>query len=131
MRLLLDTNVLLWALSAPERLPATTREQIESVEHTVFFSAASMWEIAIKAGLGRLDFAHSAADLLDAALEAGFEELPVRAHVALRVANLPAHHRDPFDRLLIAQAMSEPATFLTSDAFLARYTELVSIVLPR
>ena len=128
MRLLLDTHLLLWALGAPERLDAATRELIEDPDNEVLFSAASIWEIAIKAGLGRVDFAVRPTAITRAALATGFGELPVRAEVAARVADLPPHHRDPFDRLLVAQAMAEPVRLYTADPLLPPYSELVTLV---
>ncbi len=131
MHLLLDTHTLLWALFEPHRLALQVHEQIEDPENSVVFSAASVWEIAIKTAIRRFEVRATPAQILAAALAAGFEELPVRSSVALRVADLPMHHGDPFDRLLVAQAMSEPATLLTADAVLARYSELVSVFTPR
>ncbi|MCG7363909.1 type II toxin-antitoxin system VapC family toxin [Roseomonas sp. ACRSG] len=128
MRLLLDTHLLLWALATPERLDAATRAALEDPDNEVLFSAASLWEIAIKAGLGRPDFAFDPAQILRAALDTGFVELPVRSAAAIQVAGLPPHHRDPFDRLLIAQAMSEPVRFYTADPLLPPYSELVTFV---
>ncbi len=128
MRLLLDTHVLLWALVSPERLDATTRAVLEDPQNEVLFSAASLWEIAIKAALGRPDFVCDPGQILQAALDTGFVELPVRAAAAVQVAGLPPHHRDPFDRLLIAQAMNEPIRFYTADAALPVYSELVTLV---
>jgi PIN domain nuclease of toxin-antitoxin system len=92
------------------------------------FSAASIWEIAIKSALGRSDFRVAPARIAEVALESGFVELPVRVPAALRVAALPHHHRDPFDRLLVAQAMCEPAVLYTADPQLAAYSELVELV---
>ncbi|MBO1081863.1 type II toxin-antitoxin system VapC family toxin [Roseomonas haemaphysalidis] len=128
MRLLLDTHLLLWALTSPERLDATTRAVLEDPQNEVLFSAASLWEIAIKVALGRSDFTCDPGQILLAALDTGFVELPVRAVATIRVANLPPHHRDPFDRLLIAQAMSEPVRLFTADAALPVYSELVTLV---
>ena len=125
MRVLLDTHVLLWALAEPRRLDGETRSTIESGETEVLFSAASIWEIAIKAGLGRGDFAFDPAEIARAALDTGFTELPVRAKAAAFVAQLPLLHRDPFDRVLVAQAIVEPATLFTADAQLVPYSELV------
>lgn len=125
MRLLLDTHVLLWALIEPTRLSSATRTVLEDPEHEVLFSAASIWEIAIKSALGRADCQAPPAEILEAAQTSGFVELPIRSAAALKVAMLPHHHRDPFDRLLIAQAMTEPAVFYTSDQQLERYSELV------
>jgi PIN domain nuclease of toxin-antitoxin system len=125
MRLLLDTHILLWALIEPGRLDSDLRDILESPEHTVLFSAASVWEMSIKAALGRADFKVAPNRIVAEALDVGFEELPVRSAAALAVATLPHHHRDPFDRLLVAQAMTEPARLYTADAALAVYSELV------
>lgn len=94
----------------------------------MLFSAASLWEIAIKAGLGRPDFACNPQQIFQAALETGFTELPVRSEAAVLVAGLPPHHRDPFDRLLIAQAIFESVRFYTADPLLPPYSELVTLV---
>lgn len=128
MRLLLDTHVLLWALATPERLGPDVRAVLEEPENEVLFSAASLWEIAIKARLGRPDFAFDPGQVFRAALDTGFVELPVRAAAAMLVAGLPRHHRDPFDHLLIAQAMAEPARLYTADPLLPPYSELVVLV---
>ena len=128
MRLLLDTHLLLWALSMPDKLDAATRDLVEDSANEVLFSAASIWEIAIKARLGRADFTVRPEAIVRAALDTGFGELPVRAAVAARVADLPPHHRDPFDRLLVAQAMAEPVRLYTADPLLPPYTELVTLV---
>lgn len=128
MRLLLDTNVLIRALIDPDRLTPKTRAMLEDRDNPILFSAASIWEIAIKAGLGRADFQIAPDRIVQAARESGFDELPVRAGAALRVQSLPPHHRDPFDRLLVAQAMAEPARLLTTDAQLAVYSDLVDVV---
>jgi PIN domain nuclease of toxin-antitoxin system len=125
MRILLDTNILLWVLGDRRRLDPPTLGTIESDENDVLFSAASVWEIAIKAGLRRYDFGVRPNELIDAAIGAGFIELPVRSTVAARVADLPLIHRDPFDRLLIAQAVAEPAVLYTADAQLVAYSDLV------
>jgi PIN domain nuclease of toxin-antitoxin system len=125
VRLLLDTHILLWALIEPDRLNHDVRTLLEDREHVVLFSAASAWEMSIKAALGRADFKVAPSEIVAAALDAGFEELPVRSAAALAVATLPHHHRDPFDRLLVAQAITEPARLYTADAALALYSELV------
>lgn len=113
---------------APERLPQELVAQIESPEVTVYFSAASIWEIAIKTSLGKVDFEYSPENIAQAARDTGFVELPVSAAHGARVAQLPPHHRDPFDRLLIAQALLLPAQLVTADAALVPYTELVRLV---
>ncbi|MBS0445287.1 MAG: type II toxin-antitoxin system VapC family toxin [Proteobacteria bacterium] len=125
MRLLLDTHVFLWVVAGSRSLKVAARRTIESADE-VLVSAASIWEIAIKARLGKIDVDP---DLLAAAIApSGLRELPVRAVHAAAVAKLPMHHADPFDRLLVAQAMSEPARLLTADAMLGQYTELVELV---
>ena len=119
LRLLLDTHSLIWALEAPERLSASVRDALDRAGVTVFVSAASTWEIAIKVALGRLRF--PLADLPRALADAAFEELPVRIADGLEMARLPLLHRDPFDRLLIAQARHERLTLVTCDAAIRRY----------
>jgi len=128
MRLLLDTHLLLWAVSEPARLDEATRELVEDAANDVLFSAASIWEIAIKSGLGRADFAIRPEQVALAARLTGFVELPVIADAAARVVDLPMHHRDPFDRLLVAQAMSEPTRLYTADPLLSPYSELVQLI---
>lgn len=125
MRLLLDTHVLLWSLSTPKRLGKAARSAIEDPANEVMFSAASIWEIAIKSALKRIDFEVTPEEILAEAIESGFNELPVRAAVAARVAMLPMHHRNPFDRLLIAQAVMEPVMLYTADPQLEVYSELI------
>jgi len=125
VRLLLDTQILLWALIEPGKLKPETRRLLEDPEHEVLFSVASIWEMAIKAALGRADFQVSPDAIVEAARASGFVELPVRSAAALKVASLPHHHHDPFDRLLVAQAMTEPARLCTADAQLEAYSEMV------
>jgi len=122
---LLDTNVLLAALLAPERLPPDTVAGLSLAANTVYFSAASIWEIAIKRSLNRADFDFSPADIHRLALDTGFTELPVKGEDCFALVNLPWHHRDPFDRLLVTQAQSLPAYLLTTDGVLRQYSELV------
>src|SRR5262245_32861685 len=114
MRVLLDTQILLWALAEPCRLDRETRVMIESSDTEVLFSAASIWEIAIKAGLGRRDFAFDPAEIARAAVDTGFTELAIHSNAVALVARLPLWHRDPFDRVLVAQAIVEPATLYTA-----------------
>lgn len=122
MRLLLDTHVFLWAVAGSSKLKSGARRLIESADE-VNVSAASIWEIAIKSRLGKID---ADADALVAAIAAsGFVELPVRSTHAAATHRLPLHHNDPFDRLIVAQALSEPLRLLSADAILARYTDLV------
>ena len=125
MRLLLDTHIFLWALSGSSRLKPAARRLIQDARE-VHVSAASLWEIAIKVRLGRLK---ADPHQLAAAIEpSGFIELPVRASHAAGVAALEAHHNDPFDRLLLAQALAEPLRLLTADPVLARYSDIVILV---
>ncbi len=128
MRLLVDTHVLLWAAAEPGRLPARVRDRLASPENEVLFSAASVWELAIKQQIGRLALTVTPGQIAEAAVLMGFEELPVTAAHAAGVCRLPLHHRDPFDRVLVAQAIHEPARLLTADRALARYSDLVEVV---
>jgi PIN domain nuclease of toxin-antitoxin system len=128
MRLLLDTHLLIWALDEPERLNAATRAIVEDEQNDVLFSVASIWEIAIKSASGRVDFAFDPQEILTAALQTGFKELQIRSAAAVQVGKLPLYHRDPFDRLLIAQAIVEPVRFYTADLLLPPYSELVTLV---
>jgi PIN domain nuclease of toxin-antitoxin system len=125
MRILLDTHVLIWALAEPQRLDDETLVSIESAADEVLFSAASIWEIAIKRRLGRVDFPFEPAEIVQSAAGAGYVELPLRAAAAALVAELPLLHRDPFDRVLVAQAIAEPAFLYTADRRLSPYSELV------
>ena len=120
--MLLDTHIFLWAVSGSRQLTPKIRAVIQAADE-VLVSAASIWEIAIKARLGKLEGDPMA---MAAAIEqSGFRELPVRAAHAAYVSSLPLHHTDPFDRLLIAQAMMEPLRLLTADKALTPYSELV------
>lgn len=121
MKLLLDTHLLLWAASAPERLPAGARALLEDAANELLFSAASLWEVTIKASLGRDDFRIDGRVLRRGLLDNGYTELPISSAHAVAVAGLPNLHRDPFDRLLVAQAGVEGITLLTSDEAVARY----------
>ena len=125
--ILLDTNILLCALIAPERLITVIQTQLSEAENTVYFSAVSIWEIAIKSSLNKTDFDFLPQDIHRLAIETGFSELAVQAPHTFAVANLAWHHRDPFDRLLIAQTLSLPAYLLTSNSALAQYSELVQL----
>lgn len=125
MRVLLDSHILIWAVAATGRLGKAVIVELEDPANEVLFSAASIWEIAIKYQLRRPDFIHEPNQIAQAALATGFVELAVRATTAAVVATLPALHRDPFDRLLIAQAMTEPALLYTADPQLLPYSDLV------
>ena len=125
--ILLDTNILLCALIAPERLEGDVQAQLMDAENTVYFSAASIWEIAIKSSLNKSNFDFLPQDIYHLAIETGFIEMAVLSPHTFAVANMAWHHRDPFDRLLIAQALSLPAYLLTSDSVLVQYSELVQL----
>ena len=124
VRLLLDTHVLLWTLATPRRLRAAIRREIERGE--IFVSAASIWEIAIKFAAGRIATGPRA--VLDELPKAGFELLPVTGVHAVRTGDLGGLHKDPFDRMLIAQALCESMTLLTNDEALAEYRSAVRLV---
>jgi PIN domain nuclease of toxin-antitoxin system len=128
MRLLLDTHILLWAVGDPAKLTRAARQILLDPANVILFSAASIWEIAIKSQLRRSDFVADPDAIARAAVQSGFDELPVRAQHCALTARLPAHHRDPFDHLLIAQAMTEPARLLTVDSALRPYSELVIVL---
>lgn len=119
MKLLLDTHVLIWALSDPAQLPDALRAAMEEPSNVVYVSAASVWEIAIKAAIGKIDFA--AEDLRGAIAEIGFLELPVTVEHASAVRGLPRHHRDPFDRMLAVQSSIEKLTLITKDPVFTLY----------
>ena len=125
MKLLLDTHIFLWAVAGDRRLKASARARLAAAE-SVYVSAASIWEIAIKARLGKIE---GDAESLAAAIEtSGFVELPITARHAAAVSALPLHHTDPFDRLLLAQAFSEPLHLLTADQALAAYGGAVTVL---
>jgi PIN domain nuclease of toxin-antitoxin system len=121
MKLLLDTHVLLWAAGSPAQLPPAARAMLDDPDNELLFSAASLWEIAIKRGLGRADFQVDARVLRRGLLDNGYLELPITSEHAVFIDSLPAIHKDPFDRILIAQATVEGITLLTADALVAQY----------
>ena len=121
MKLLLDTQVLLWAAGQPERLTVAARKLLNNPLSELLFSAASLWEIAIKNMLGRDDFRVEPRLLRRGLLDNGYTELPVTSQHAVSIDGLPPLHKDPFDRLLLAQALCEGITLVTGDAQLARY----------
>ena len=121
MQLLLDTHLLVWAMGEPERLDPALVHLLEDPMNTPVFSVASLWELVIKRGLDRPDFRLEPRLLRQALLEAGWRELPVEAHHVLVVGQLPALHRDPFDRLLLAQAQADGLLLITADQQLAQY----------
>lgn len=121
MRFLLDTHLLVWAAGSPERLSDTARGLIEDPGNTLVFSVVSIWEVAIKHGLGRPEFQTDPRVFRLRLLSQGFEELTVIGEHAIGVATLPSLHRDPFDRLLIAQASAEGLTLLSADRLVTAY----------
>jgi PIN domain nuclease of toxin-antitoxin system len=128
MRLLLDTHILLWAVGVSTRLSAATRPMLETPDNEVYYSAANLWEIAIKSSLRRTDFQVDPEQLLAALPAMDFTELPITARHAAAVARLPPLHRDPFDRLLIAQSQVEPMILLTNDELLVQYGASVRLI---
>ena len=119
MRLLLDTHILLWACATPEQLGEAARAALTEAQNDVFVSAASAWEIAIKRKLGRLEFP---VDRFDQVLrDMSFTALPISLSHALAAGDLPRHHDDPFDRMLVAQARTEGLTLMSGDAQVRRY----------
>ena len=121
MKLLLDTQLLLWAAGFPERLSASAKRQLGDPKNELFFSAVSMWEITIKKSLGRDDFRVEPRVFRHGLLDNGYTEIPITSEHAVNVESLPPLHKDPFDRLLLSQALVEGITLLTADALLARY----------
>jgi PIN domain nuclease of toxin-antitoxin system len=121
MKLLLDTHLLLWAAGHADRLSAEARESIGDPVNELLFSAASLWEVVIKRRLGRDDFKVDARVLRRGLLDNGYNELPVVSEHVVAIDSLPPIHKDPFDRVLIAQATVEGITLLTTDSLVAKY----------
>lgn len=121
MRLLLDTHILLWAANAPHQMSAAGRALLEDTDSELHFSAASLWEISIKTSLGRADFRVDVRVLRRGLLDNGYQELPITGAHAVSVEGLPPLHKDPFDRMLVAQAASEGMILVTADALVAQY----------
>jgi PIN domain nuclease of toxin-antitoxin system len=124
MKLLLDTQIYLWFLADSSKLSKPSRARIARAQ-VVYVSAASIWEASVKVGIGKLKVDPD--QLVSGIAASGFEELPVTGTHAALVARLPDHHRDPFDRLLVAQAIHEPLHLLTADEMLGQYSELVEV----
>ncbi|MGQ0529370.1 MAG: type II toxin-antitoxin system VapC family toxin [Panacagrimonas sp.] len=125
MNLLLDTHVALWAITDSPKLTKKARELIESPRSSVWISAATVWEITIKHGLGRGDMPVSGQAALRYFQASGYQLLPIEAEHAAAVEDLPKHHADPFDRILVAQALVEPMRLITHDPIVARYSDTV------
>ncbi len=121
MKLLLDTHLLLWAAGDPRRLSKRARTLIDNPDNELLFSAASLWEVAIKCGLGREDFKVDARLLRRGLLDNGYSELPIISDHVVATESLPPIHKDPFDRVLVAQATVEGVTLLTIDSLVAQY----------
>lgn len=128
MKLLLDTHVLLWAAGNSPRLSTAAKDLIEDDGNSLVFSVASIWEVVIKRALGRVDFRADPARLRQSLMTSGYTEWPIASSHALAVAQLPHHHRDPFDRLLVAQAIVEGATLVTADRTVFRYPAPTKLV---
>jgi PIN domain nuclease of toxin-antitoxin system len=121
VKLLLDTQLLLWAAGQPERLPLGARRMLEDARNQLIFSTASIWEIAIKSGLGRSDFRADARLLRWGLLHNGYDELAIAGEHVVAIADLPPIHKDPFDRLLVAQSAVEGILLVTTDPTVAQY----------
>lgn len=121
MKLLLDTHLLLWAAGEPQRLSKRARTLIGNPDNELLFSAASLWEVAIKRGLGREDFKVDARLLRRGLLDNGYSELPIVSDHVVATESLPLIHKDPFDRILVAQATVEGVTLLTIDSLVSQY----------
>ena len=128
MRYLLDTHLLLWAAGWPERLPPEVLAILQDPQNQPIFSAASLWEVAIKKGLARPDFLVDARLLRRNLLDNRYEELPITGTHAVAIDGLPSIHKDPFDRILVAQALVEGVTLLTVDPLVAQYPGPVRMV---
>jgi PIN domain nuclease of toxin-antitoxin system len=126
MKLIIDTHILLWA--AAGELPSEARRFIEDMDNTLFFSPASIWEIVIKHGLGRNDFIVNPSLLYNGFLSAGYKEMTITGRHTLHVSSLPLLHKDPFDRFIIAQSISEGIPLLTSDDVVAQYSGSIILV---
>ena len=128
MKLLLDTHILLWAAGEPEQLSSKAKALIEDPENQLYFSAASLWEISIKNKLGRADFKVDLAVLRRNLLDNGFEEIAINSAHTIGVDALPNIHKDPFDRMLVAQTAVEGITLISADKIMAKYLIAVIIV---
>jgi len=125
LNLLIDTHILIWSLNAPERMPQTCREALESPRNQIWVSSISIWEILIKAKIGKLRVPKG---FIEATASQGMQSLPFTVEHAAEVANLPLHHHDPFDRALLAQASKEKLRFLTADGALRQYAKHVDLI---
>lgn len=128
MRLLLDTHIALWAVTTPEKLPNAVQDMIAARDNDIVVSAASIWEISIKHALaqrGRAGLPVSGEEALELFQQAGYQLLPIMPSHAAAVEDLPDHHGDPFDRMLVAQALVEPLRLVSRDPMIAKYSDTV------
>lgn len=125
MKILLDTHLLLWAAGQPDQLPKSARIYFDDANNELIFSSASLWEVTIKRGLGRSDFRVNPRLLRRGLLDNGYNELAITSEHAIAVDSLPSHHKDPFDRILIAQSLVEGIILITADPLVAQYSNLV------
>ena len=128
MNLLLDTHIALWAITDHPNLSTTARELILSPRATIWISVASIWEISIKHSLGRGEMPVSGKDAIRYFRDAGYQFLAIEPEHAAAIETLPRHHQDPFDRLLVAQALIEPMRLLTHDSNVARYGDTIVLI---
>jgi PIN domain nuclease of toxin-antitoxin system len=128
VKLLLDTHLLIWAAEGIDRLPTSARMLMSDSENELLFSVASIWEVAIKRGLNRPDFLVDARMLRRGLIDNGYHELPIMSEHVVAIDTLPSIHKDPFDRLLIAQARVEGITLLTNDTAIAQYQGSIRLV---
>ncbi len=128
MKYLLDTHVLLWAAGQPERLTESIHDVLQNRQHELYFSSISIWEIVIKRALGRNDFVVDPRLLRYGLINNGYAELPMTSEHALTLATLPGIHRDPFDRILVAQTMTESMRLITADAVFGQYSDRVMLM---
>ena len=128
MNLLLDSHVALWAIAGDQKLSARARALITAPRSSIWVSAVSLWEISIKHGLGRGDMPVSGQEALNYFRQAGYNILAIEAEHTVAVEELPMHHQDPFDRLLVAQALVEPMRLMTHDETVAKYSDAIIYV---
>ena len=128
MNLLLDTHLLIWVASTPERLSSEALSLLQNANYQLYFSAVNLWEITIKRLLGRQDFRVDPSLLHRGLIENGYTELAVTSFHCIALEQLPVIHKDPFDRMLVAQAVSEGMLLLTSDAVVAKYSGPIQLV---
>jgi PIN domain nuclease of toxin-antitoxin system len=127
VKILLDTHIALWAIIDSPRLTTSAKQQILDRKNSVWISVVSLWEISIKYSIGKGDIPIDASQALGYFRQAGYQILPIYAEHTLAIADLPKHHQDPFDRLLIAQAMTEPMRLMSHDTHIAKYGTMILV----